>query len=493
MFQPLNWLELEILLQKIRKEVVGLFLERIFIPERPKFQEGFLKSEWGLRLSSRKEERALLFSVRARHPYLALYSKKGPRASQQAPHSAFDLALSKWIKGAKMLEVSAFPKERTALIWFSDPTNTHSRLGLILTLIPTVPEALLISGLWNPEKKGWPVLARTRHLKEKTTNMGDYFTPPEGGRAPIDPKIRETLQKSSEHFTDSIESSLMTEAFEVRLTKLQKQIRDELKQATQRAKQAQVALHEATGEPDWKKYGDLLKTHLPTPPPPVNGKRLLYNYETEKEEWIPCDSKLTSKEQVGKFYHQAKRKKRRIDEAQLRLIDAESTRLRLEKILNHPPQLDEWKGLEELEQKLGIIYNYDTHHRSKKQQPHGIGKSFVSKDGLTILVGRNSNENLAITFKLARGNDCWLHVRGKPGAHVLISLPPGKSPPLETLMDAAILAVFYSGGEHWGKTEVDYTFKKYIRRIKDSTEASYTHNKTLLVEMDQERLKRLMG
>ena len=40
---------------------------------------------------------------------------------------------------------------------------------------------------------------------------------------------------------------------------------------------------------------------------------------------------------------------------------------------------------------------------------------------------------------------------------------------------------------------MDYTFKKYVKRIKDSTEASYTNNKTLIVEPQAERLKRLLG
>jgi hypothetical protein len=32
-----------------------------------------------------------------------------------------------------------------------------------------------------------------------------------------------------------------------------------------------------------------------------------------------------------------------------------------------------------------------------------------------------------------------------------------------------------------------------VKRIKDSTEASYTHNKTLIVEPEQTRLKRLLS
>jgi predicted ribosome quality control (RQC) complex YloA/Tae2 family protein len=87
----------------------------------------------------------------------------------------------------------------------------------------------------------------------------------------------------------------------------------------------------------------------------------------------------------------------------------------------------------------------------------------------------------------------WFHVRGRPGSHAVIPVQPGKSVPLETLLDAANIVIHYSSnGQNWGKTEVDYTFKKYVKRIKDSTEASYTNNKTLIVELDPLRMKRLL-
>jgi predicted ribosome quality control (RQC) complex YloA/Tae2 family protein len=85
-----------------------------------------------------------------------------------------------------------------------------------------------------------------------------------------------------------------------------------------------------------------------------------------------------------------------------------------------------------------------------------------------------------------------MHVKGKPGAHVVVPIPAAKSASLETLLDAAQLTLFYSGGQNWGKTEIDYTFKKHVKRIRDSTEASYTQNRTLLVQNDAERLKRLL-
>jgi predicted ribosome quality control (RQC) complex YloA/Tae2 family protein len=162
----------------------------------------------------------------------------------------------------------------------------------------------------------------------------------------------------------------------------------------------------------------------------------------------------------------------------------------LAKITSSPDLWPNWKWLESTFPRATPSEISSEMKKGRDSKWHG--KSFVSKDGFTIWVGRNKQENLELTFKCARGNDLWLHLRGRPGAHTIIPLPGGKSAPLETLLDAAALTIYYSGGEKWGKTEVDYTFKKHVKRIKDSTEASYTHNKTLIVEPDPERIRRLI-
>jgi predicted ribosome quality control (RQC) complex YloA/Tae2 family protein len=121
------------------------------------------------------------------------------------------------------------------------------------------------------------------------------------------------------------------------------------------------------------------------------------------------------------------------------------------------------------------------------------GKQYRSKEGLTILSGRNLTENLQLTFKIARGNDLWFHVKGKPGSHTVVLLPPKRTASLETLLDAADVCILHSGGKDWGKTEVDYTYRKYVKKIKNQTEVSYTHNKTLAITPDPERVKRLFS
>ena len=229
--------------------------------------------------------------------------------------------------------------------------------------------------------------------------------------------------------------------------------------------------------------------------------RQITDYETGQELTIPCDPKLSLKDQVAKFYQLAQRKGRRISEANLRGETFLAARARLAKYVEGPPVSD-WDGLRALEHTLGIespavqAENTGGSKEKKQNKRSGawLGKTFRSKDGLTIWVGRSRDENLELTFKHARGNDLWMHIRGRPSAHVVIPIHSNKSAPLETLLDAATLTLYYSDGQKkWGKTEVDYTFKKYVKRIKDSTEASYTNNKTLIIEPDPARLKRLLA
>src|SRR3954465_5153820 len=126
MTPTLNWREISALIDKIRPDVKGLFVERIIIPERPKFSAGYIKGEWLIRLTGRRQEGMLLFSTRPRHPYLAFSNGKGPKASTKPTHSPFDLSISKHLKGARLLDIEALPQERIIVLWFSSSNSNEN-------------------------------------------------------------------------------------------------------------------------------------------------------------------------------------------------------------------------------------------------------------------------------------------------------------------------------------------------------------------------------
>jgi predicted ribosome quality control (RQC) complex YloA/Tae2 family protein len=501
MTPTLNWLEIARLVDQLRPALDGknLFVDRLIVPERPRFPGGYVKGEWALRLASRRDERFLLFSIRPRHPYIALGDGKGPRHAPGATQSPFSLELGKHLKGSRLLAVEAVPRERVVALWFGaeGAREDEERIGLVISLIPATPEAFLVRrNLKQPDERGWAVISRSRGERGEPLRR---FTPPDGAKAPSDPPVRAEFLDSPWRFGSAIERALEIEAFTARLTAAQRGIRDLIKQARDRSRQSETAIREAQGEADWQRFGDLLKSALGNPPPLDRSGKLAFrevtDYESGEPVRIPCDPKLAPAAQVEKFYQMARRKGRRIREAETRLAGFQETLARLEKLIAIPPADGDWKAIEALERATGTSLKTPAPGAKEKRSGSGswLGKTFTSKDGLTILIGRSRDENLELTFRVARGNDVWMHVRGKPGAHAVIPLHSGKSAPLETLLDAAVLTIFYSGGEKWGKTEVDYTFKKHVKRIKDSTEASYTNNKTLIVEPGGERLKRLLS
>lgn len=110
-----------------------------------------------------------------------------------------------------------------------------------------------------------------------------------------------------------------------------------------------------------------------------------------------------------------------------------------------------------------------------------------------IIVGRSATENDQLLRRYARGNDVWLHTRDYPGAYVFVKVIPGKSIPLDTLLDAGNLAVYYSKARSSGYAELYYTRVKYLRRPREGKKGLVlpTQERNLSVKLDPVRLDRL--
>ncbi|MDR1900367.1 MAG: NFACT family protein [Treponema sp.] len=120
------------------------------------------------------------------------------------------------------------------------------------------------------------------------------------------------------------------------------------------------------------------------------------------------------------------------------------------------------------------------------------GLSFRRGDWL-IIVGRDAAENDALLRRHVKGNDLWLHARDFPGSYVFIKHRAGKTVPLDILLDAGNLALFYSRGRNNGEGDLFYTPVKYLRRAKDGPRGLVlpTQEKNLRIRADEGRLKEL--
>lgn len=118
----------------------------------------------------------------------------------------------------------------------------------------------------------------------------------------------------------------------------------------------------------------------------------------------------------------------------------------------------------------------------KKQGP----MRFVSSDGFEILVGRSNSQNDELTCKTARRTDYWLHTKTVHGSHVIISCE-GIEPPQRTVEEAASLATYYSQAREGGKTAVDITMVRNVRKPSGSLPGMvvYTDYTTIMAQADE--------
>ncbi len=199
------------------------------------------------------------------------------------------------------------------------------------------------------------------------------------------------------------------------------------------------------------------------------------------ERHLKLDPAKSPKQQVDWFFHQAKRLTRGAAMAQGRLdaLDVKAADLRariaaLEKTAPDPslpstPAPAEAQG---------------------RALPY---REYVTPNG-RVWVGRGSEHNDTLTFKVARPFHVWFHARGVPGAHVVVPLGKNETLDQELLLDAAHLATHHSDSKGEPKAEVSYTPVKYLRKPKGAAPGAvtFTQEKTFVLRVDAARLKRLL-
>jgi hypothetical protein len=309
-FPFLNWKELERFCALISPQITGAFIDRVIVPDRPKFPLGFLKGEWALRIDGKKGAHVLLCSVRPQKPSITHLSGKGPQAAPEGTRSPFDLALSKQIRGARILGLESLPRERMAVLWVSSEGRSPDteRLGLLFKLIPAQPEAFLIK-VRGPFTQGtlppgpWPIVVRSRTVRGEGAEL---FQLPDASRAPPDLPLREEVlgpgDDATRRHAQVVEEALNREAWDLREGETQRLLREKLQHSRDRSRQSATSQREAENEPEWRHFGDLLKAHLHAPPavewegaPGREGSkafRSIQDWNTGDIIRLPCDPRL---------------------------------------------------------------------------------------------------------------------------------------------------------------------------------------------------------
>ncbi|MEG1632463.1 MAG: NFACT family protein [Oscillospiraceae bacterium] len=129
--------------------------------------------------------------------------------------------------------------------------------------------------------------------------------------------------------------------------------------------------------------------------------------------------------------------------------------------------------------------------KPQKIKPRGPMR-FKSSSGVEILVGRSNVQNDELTLKTARRTDLWLHTKTVHGSHVIVRLN-GEEPDETTITEAASLAAWFSQARGGGRTAVDYTQVRFVKKPSGALPGMviYTDQTTVMAEPDEALANRL--
>ncbi|MDR2102000.1 MAG: NFACT RNA binding domain-containing protein [Treponema sp.] len=235
-----------------------------------------------------------------------------------------------------------------------------------------------------------------------------------------------------------------------------------------------------------KEYGDIILANMDSIKP---GDEWLEaeNFYGDGPIRIKLDGKKSPSGQAEQYYGQYRKAKSGLADikAEIQAGEAELEGLEktLAKLLEETNPLVLHKLL-----KTGGIKPPATREADRKRP----GLSFRRGDWL-IIVGRDAAENDALLRRHVKGNDLWLHVRDYSGSYVFIKQRSGKTIPLNILLDAGNLALFYSKGRNNGEGDLFYTPVKFLRRAKNGPRGLVipTQEKNLHIKADEGILKEL--
>ena len=209
---------------------------------------------------------------------------------------------------------------------------------------------------------------------------------------------------------------------------------------------------------------------------------------------IPLDPLKTPQQNAAALFKDYTKRRAAAEHLTVLIAQGEAQLDYLNSVLDTVERAETEKDLIELRRELTETGYLKKQGRAKaeKLRPQAPLR-YVSDDGYEILVGRNNIQNDELTTKTARRTDLWLHTQKVHGSHVIVRCEGGE-PPARTLEQAASLAVWHSQAREGGKTPVDYTMVRNVRKPSGALPGKviYTEYRTLSTVADPALAERLL-
>lgn len=483
----LNLVDLETVLTEIQPVVIGGWIQKIHQPQ-----------DLTVTLDVRLPGTSVMVYICA-EPRLARLHFVSKKFSNPSTPPSFCQFLRSHLEGGRIEGITQQPGDRLVYLTIRKDEKVYI---LVIALLGNRANLLLL----NEQHM------LLRSLKESRLPIGERFVPPATGssRFPQSPSLwrERNIEKSShdeEGFVAKYPISATMEAYYAKKEKDEHQgtlreqqlahARKSLKMAKGKLGALEKDLQKAEQYREYARLGELMKSIL-------HELRKGQETVTLTDYFDPALPTLTlsldpAKDPVRNMEDYFRKHHKYLGAQEHLAPRIETQQQNIEKLE---------KELAQIEQ--GIIDSEFSPKVAKKLQPLPASRpskvkpvpaqgyrTYISADGIAVLVGKTGKDNDHLTFKVGNPDDLWLHARGTPGSHVIVRLEKGQTVPHETLKDAATLALWFSDLRKSGKGEVIYTLRKFVKKAKGQKPGAVhvTRDKSTWIEVKKNRLERLKG
>ncbi|TDM07316.1 Rqc2 family fibronectin-binding protein [Macrococcus lamae] len=248
-------------------------------------------------------------------------------------------------------------------------------------------------------------------------------------------------------------------------------------------------LEEAEQMDDIQLYGELITANMYQLKAGLSEFDAL-NYYTNKTITIPLNPRKSPAENAQYYYKQYNKMKTRKVHALEQIAETKQEITYLETLEAQLAFIsyEDIEGIREELQEQGLMKKRQKTKATKKQKIQL--EKYKSSDGTDILVGKNNIQNDYLTNKVARNDHTWLHTKDIPGSHVVIQ---SKEPSDETIIEAAVIASFYSKASQSAQVPVDFTLIKHVHKPSGARPGfvTYTDQATVYATPDKNQVDRM--
>lgn len=212
------------------------------------------------------------------------------------------------------------------------------------------------------------------------------------------------------------------------------------------------------------------------------------DYETGEAIRVELDVSETPPQTAQRLYRRIAKYKRA---AQLNTVQLEEARAQEEFLSGALLYTENAASLGELSEIRRSLMDAGVVDRPKKEGKRAAHKDadplrYTAPSGMTVYVGRNDRQNERLTHRMAQRDDIWFHAQKMPGSHVVLVTNGRDLNDIddETIVFAAELAAAHSRAKRSGKTPVDYTQKRNLKKPPQSPPGKVTYDNYYTVYVD---------